>query len=220
MQDHQPIHDSQPTPEPSRRSARWGIVAGLSAILILAGGGGAWWAWRMSSTPTPSTPIAEQPVQQPTETVPSETSQVPTEQTVQVYWLRSTDTSFELVPASVSVNATDEPQDTLQAAFEQLLQGPSSAEVASTIPDGTELRNLEIRADGIHVDLSDEFNQGGGSAAMSGRLGQVIYTATSLDPTAEVWISVEGEPLETLGGEGLIVDQPMTRTDFDQNFAL
>ena len=79
---------------------------------------------------------------------------------------------------------------------------------------------MRVQPDGVYVDLSAEFEQGGGSAVMMGRLGQVVYTATSLEPSSAIWISVAGEPLEVLGGEGLIVDQPMTRELFDQNFPL
>ena len=79
---------------------------------------------------------------------------------------------------------------------------------------------MSVQQDGIHINLSQAFTTGGGSASMTGRVAQVLYTATSLKPNAKVWISVEGKPLDTLGGEGLELDQPLTRQNFKQNFTL
>lgn len=197
-----------------------GVVAGLSAVVVAVGGSTAWWTWH-SLTSVESSPTVTST--DSTTTAP-ETPIAAVEQTVQLYWLTDTGRGLELSPYDIQIQGESQPEDILTTAFDSLLTGPDSApdsiDAFSTIPPGTQLLALQVEPDGIHVDLSNEFGLGGGSAAMSGRLGQVLYTATALDPDAPVWISVEGQPLKVLGGEGLIVEQPMTRSDFEREFQL
>ncbi|NEP11885.1 MAG: spore germination protein [Symploca sp. SIO2C1] len=188
------------------------IVASISAVLLALGVGVSWWAWNSFkfSTTTPVTQTAKSP--QPLQ--PSAQGKV------QVYWLNDVNNQIELVGSSVKLDVGEEPAEILKGAFGKLLAGPSNPAVATTIPEGTKLRRLDLETNGVHVDLSEEFTTGGGSASMTGRLAQVLYTASSLDPEANVWVEVEGERLEVLGGEGLLLEQPLTRKNFEQNFDL
>ncbi|GAB4385445.1 MAG: hypothetical protein Kow00121_50400 [Elainellaceae cyanobacterium] len=221
MRDHQPVQPNHPTREPrSSRSIPLGIIAAFSITGVLVGGGAAWWAWQsVTSEPLSQTSSSPAALDSPSTAQSSPEAQVPAEQTVQIYWLKTVENRIEPTASPVTVEA-DQPNAILKSAFEQMLQGSSDPELTSTIPDGTQLRTLEVKDDGVHVDLSQEFTTGGGSTSMTGRLAQVVYTATTLNPDAPVWISVEGEPLEVLGGEGLLVDQPITREGFQQNFPL
>lgn len=193
------------------------LILGVIAATLLTGSGVVWWMQQAIQRSAP-VPAASPSIS------PGDITQAPLQQNIQVYWLKPTATSFELVPASVSVLAPGQPDALVKAALEAMLKGvdgaADNAELTSTVPSGTTLKQLEIKPDGVHVDLSSAFTTGGGSSSMTGRVGQVIYTATTLNPQAPVWISVEGEPLKVLGGEGLIIDQPMTRTAFEQNFPL
>jgi hypothetical protein len=104
------------------------------------------------------------------------------------------------------------------AALEALLEGPDSFEtdygLRTAVPDGTQLLDLKI-ADGIaRVDLTSEFESGGGSASMQRRLAQVVYTITQFPTVKGVVFSLDGEPIDVLGGEGVVIDHPLTRRDY------
>ena len=140
----------------------------------------------------------------------------------QVYWLRSNQNKLTLVAKSLPPNTSGStPQQVLTIAIQKLLSSKPNDDLSSTIPKGTKLLSLQVRADGVHVDLSPEFRSGGGSTSMIYRVAQVIYTASSLDPNQKVFISVGGQSIDQnhpLGGEGLILQQPTTRTQFAADF--
>jgi spore germination protein GerM len=212
--------------QPGRRIGI-GIAVGVLAM-ALAACSPEQQAANTDSSPTPSVSTAIQPTTSPQASVqpsvqPSvkpSAQQLSSQKTVQVYWLKSSGSKIEVVPAPVKIQAGVKSENILEGAFNRLLAGPNDPAYSSTIPKGTQLRNLDVREDGVHVDLSQEFTAGGGSASMTGRVAQILYTATSINPNTNVWIDVEGKRLEVLGGEGLVLDQPLTRQNFEKNFDL
>ncbi len=196
----------------NRFSRTW--FAGIAGI-ILALGGTAWLlsSWNKPSITNNPTTVQETPIQK--EPIAQKQEQVA------ICWLNPTENRIELVHKTLSFPTSVTVDKILESAFSQLLAGPSqSADYTTTIPEGTKLLALATTEEGIKVDLSQEFVAGGGSASMTSRLAQVVYTATSLDSDSKVWINVEGEPLEILGGEGITVSQPMTRNEFQEHFTL
>ncbi len=206
-----------------------GVIATLSALVVAAGGGTAWWAVNSQKDVTINgmTPVPVQ-TREPSSNIevtqdPNSTSPTllnPVEQTVQIYLVQDTGSQFELASVPVAVKAAEKPDAVLKAALDRLVTEPNAAAAFSEIPTGTQVLNVEVKNNGVYVNLSPEFTAGGGSSSMTARLGQVVYTATTLDPNAAVWISVGGEPLEVLGGEGLEVPLPITRTIFESEFPL
>lgn len=185
---------------------------GIAFFLLLAGTGAAWWSLQ-SLQPRPNT-------NQPTDISPQTPNTLANQP--QLYWLNGSENAQGVepffVPRPLVVAQTLERSQLLQTALEQLFSQSPPATNSTAIPPQTQLLSLKVVDQNIYLDLSPQFTEGGGSESMIGRLGQVIYTATSLDPQGSVWISVAGQPLETLGGEGLMVSQPMTRQLFEQDF--
>jgi spore germination protein GerM len=180
------------------------LIAGVAALLVL-GGGATWWFSQNSEVEQPFPPG----VQQPKQTADLQP---------QIYWLQGEGT---LVPQKITASAGATPEMALKGAFVQLLEQPQDSNFNTAIPAGTRLLSLKVTEQGVSVDLSREFAQGGGSTSMTHRMAQAIYTATSLNPQAKVYLSVDGQAIDEehpLGGEGLILSQPTTRQQFTEDF--
>jgi spore germination protein GerM len=164
-----------------------------------------------STSPTPS-PTPEEPT----------TAQVPTSER-ETWYVREERLSWGTsgmggeVPIAI---AGDDPA-AQEAAFwlQTLVAGtpmPAAEEGDSTaIPEGTEILGVAIEGSLLEVDLSSEFESGGGSLSMQLRVAQVVYTGTQFEGIDAVRILIDGDRRDALGGEGIAIAEPLTRRDFE-----
>jgi spore germination protein GerM len=105
--------------------------------------------------------------------------------------------------------------DLVAEAVRELLAGPNREELslgyATEIPAGTRLLGVRVQGKTAFVNLSREFEKGGGSSSMLARLYQVVYTATHFRGVEDVRIEIEGQAREAMGGEGVLLDVPVRR---------
>jgi germination protein M len=106
------------------------------------------------------------------------------------------------------------------AAVNAALAGPAAGEtnrsISTAIPEGSQLLDLSI-ADGVAtVNLSSEFESGGGSASVLTRLGQVVYTVTQFPSVKSVLFQIEGRTTSAFSSEGVVLDKPVGRADYVQ----
>ncbi|MHC3469867.1 GerMN domain-containing protein [Streptomyces sp. 7R007] len=108
---------------------------------------------------------------------------------------------------------------TASAAVRALLAGPSRFEGhharTTAIPSGTELRSVAVRDHVATVDLSGRYDDGGGSLSMRARLAQVVFTLTRFPSVHKVAFEIEGKPVTSFGPEGIVLNGPVGRGDFE-----
>ena len=147
-----------------------------------------------------------------TTAVTEPTGSVPTSVSLEVWFLKGE----QLVRQTRSHEATPL---VATAAMKALLAGPSPAELAAglgtSVPAGTKLLGIAIKKGVATVDLTSQYQSGGGSLSMKARLAQVVYTLTQFSTVRAVLFQVEGRTVTTFGSEGIVLDGPQTRKDFD-----
>ena len=164
-----------------------------------------------TSTSIPTTTTTESP-DTTTSTVPADTGAV-------VYFLLDELEADAGGPFLVPVYR-DVTGDTPADALEALVAGPTDDEragtpsISSAIPDATTILGVEVDGTIARVDLSDEFDDGGGSFSMFARLAQVVYTVTRFDGVDQVEFLIEGVPVTVFSSEGIELDGPQDRSDY------
>lgn len=109
------------------------------------------------------------------------------------------------------------------AAVTELLKGPTPSETSNgwgtAIPAGSQLLGIDLSNGVATVDLSSEFESGGGSLSARMRLAQLVYTLTEFQTIRGVELEIEGQPATTFSSEGIVIDGPMTRPEFEDLMA-
>jgi spore germination protein GerM len=107
-----------------------------------------------------------------------------------------------------------------RATVEALIDGPTADDdalidgLSSAVPAETLLLGITIDDGVATVDLSREFESGGGSLSMFARLAQVVYSVTQFPTVDAVQFNLEGDPVTVFSGEGIVLDGPVARDDY------
>jgi germination protein M len=169
--------------------------------------------------PTP-TPTAE-PTSPPADPDPDEASEDTTMRAVRLYFVApGGGTPGRADPFLVSVQREiPSTQGIARATLRELIDGPSAADeasirgISSAVPADTLVLGVNIENGLARVDLSREFEAGGGSLSMFLRLAQVVYTTTQFPTVDEVQFMLDGRPVTVFSGEGIEIDGPASRAD-------
>ena len=155
---------------------------------------------------SPSGPVSPVPSSQP--------SSSPATTILRAYFvLGGAPGSTGLVPV---LRAVPQTAAVATAAMNALFAGPTADEsgprtITSAVPTGSRLLGLSIKNGVASVDLSTEFDSGGGSASMRYRLAQVVYTLTQFPTVTSVLFQIEGRTVTVFGSEGIVLDGPVGR---------
>jgi spore germination protein GerM len=107
-----------------------------------------------------------------------------------------------------------------ESVMNLLLEGPNSGEtsgipaISTAIPPGTSLLGVTVDSGIATVDLSGEYDDGGGSFGMVARLAQVVFTLTRLPNVDGVLFSIDGATVTTFSSEGIELDGPQNREGY------
>jgi len=201
-------------PAPIQRFAVILIV--LTILMAACGPGGTTDAGAVTTQPGPNptdpvtssttTPDGSQTSTTTTTTVPGE------QRFVDIFLIK--DSSYA-VAVTRAVPATP---DVAGNAMRALIGGPTDQELdeglSSAVPVDTLLLGIVIEDGLATIDLGREFESGGGSFAMLGRLAQVVYTLTQFPTVNAVQFKLDGQAVTVFSGEGILLENPVTRGDY------
>lgn len=103
-------------------------------------------------------------------------------------------------------------------AIKELISAPTSWEKSkgftSEIPQGTKILSVREGESSVMIDLSSAFEGGGGAESTYMRVMQIIKTAKA-NTSQPVYLYINGKQADVIGGEGIMVKQPLNERSLD-----
>ena len=86
--------------------------------------------------------------------------------------------------------------------------------VYTEVPMDAKVINITEQSDKIIVNLNSAFVTGGGTESLYKRLYQLIKTA-KLNSNLPVYLYIDGQRADVVGGEGIMLSQPLSNSSLD-----
>lgn len=133
---------------------------------------------------------------------------------IDIYFVKVGKSDSKLVKVTRHVDVTND-MKTIYAML-LLINGPDAKDkekgLSTEIPLPTTIVTIEKKADKYEVNLSKEFETGGGVATMQTRVNQVVKTMAQ-NADKPVYLLIDGKQKTTIGGEGIEIPQPLNQQE-------
>ena len=177
------------------------LVAVLAMVATACGSDGA-----TDAGPVPGRPDTTVTTTEPPATTPATTAAGTTQVSVWLARGEKLEPVTRAVPSVPRIGAE---------AVKALLAGPTATETrngfTTAVPKETRFLDLVIDAGGIaKVDLSRDFESGGGTLGLTLRLAQVACTVGQFPTVKGVRFALNGELVSVFSGNGIVIDKPVT----------
>ena len=137
---------------------------------------------------------------------------------VNVFFIEQNENKEEVYKAVKREYDPDIDGTKLNFAINSLIAGPKPNErakgVYTEIPAGTNVISIKELPDKAIINLSYDFQTGGGTDSLYKRLYQLIKTARR-NSNVPVYLYIEGQKADVIGGEGIMLNQPLNDRSLD-----
>jgi spore germination protein GerM len=124
-----------------------------------------------------------------------------------------------IIPMRKEIEKAESVEEKIRFSIEHLLKGLTEEEkekgLTNAVAENAVLLNVNVDGDTVYLDFSEGIERGGGTAMMTERLVQIIFTATQFYPVTKVKLLINGKSIKYFSGEGITdVEYPMDRDTF------
>ena len=138
---------------------------------------------------------------------------------INVFFIGKNENGDELYRAVKRKYDKDENGQQLSFAISKLVEGPNQIErekgIYSEIPSGTRVISVVETDKKAIINLTSAFDNGGGTDGLYKRLYQLVKTANK-NTKLPVYLYIDNKQVDVIGGEGLMINQPLDERVFNE----